>query len=211
LTRVVSLKTALALLALVALGLVAAGSAGAVAITSWRGGSGSVPQDVTAEGNCPGTTTTITGTGFVNDGGITSVTIGGVPADAIVVGSDTTLFARVGPGATSGAVTVTTKAGSATAATQAVVLPCQSSGVAGEKPAVDSLVPKSAKAGAKVKLNGIGFVGTKSVTLNGSSVPYAIPSDNVMYIRVPTGTKAGAATIEITNTLGSVKATLTVK
>jgi len=210
-TRVVSLKTALCLLSLVALGLVAAGSAGAVTISSWTGPKGTVPQDVTAEGNCPGSVITITGSGFINDGGVTSVTIGGVSADAIVVGTDSTLFARVGPGAQTGSVTVTTKAGSATSPTQAVVLPCQSAGVAGEKPAVDSLVPKSAKAGAKVKINGIGFVGTKTVTLNGSNVPYAIPSDNVMWIRVPTGTKAGAAAIEITNTLGSVKATLTVK
>lgn len=210
-TRVVSLKTALCLLTLVALGLAAAGTAGAVTITSWSGPKGTVPQDVTAEGNCPGSTITITGSGFVNDGGVTSVTIGGVPADAIVVGTDSTLFARVGPGAQTGSVTVTTKAGSATSPTQAVVLTCQATGVAGEKPAVDSLVPKSAKAGAKVKINGIGFVGTKSVTLNGSNVPYAIPSDNVMWIRVPTGTKAGAASIEITNTLGSVKATLTVR
>ena len=39
----------------VALGLVAAGSAGAVTITGWVGGKAAVPQVVTAAGNCPGT------------------------------------------------------------------------------------------------------------------------------------------------------------
>jgi hypothetical protein len=190
---------------LVALGLVVAASAGAVTITSWVGGKAAVPQLVTAAGHCPGTVVTITGTGFVNDGGVVSVMIGGVPATDISVGTDTTLYARVGAGATSGPVVVTTKAGSATASTNAVVYPCQSTGAAATKPTIDFVKPQRAKAGAKLTLTGAGFVGTTSVTVGGGSAAYAIPSDNRLYVIVPSGTKSGLVTVLVTNSLGSAK------
>ena len=64
-------RTAVCLSALFALGAAAAGSAGAVSITSWIGGKGATPDIVTAGGGaCPGTMTTINGSGFVNDGGL---------------------------------------------------------------------------------------------------------------------------------------------
>ena len=72
-TRVL-LRTALCLSVLVTLGLVAAGSAGAVTITSWVGGKAAVPAVVTAtSAACPGTMIMLTGSGFVNDGGVVSV------------------------------------------------------------------------------------------------------------------------------------------
>ena len=58
---------------------------------------------------------TVNGSGFVSDGGVTSVTIGGVPASEIIVGSNEILYARLGAGATNGPVVVTTPAGSVTA------------------------------------------------------------------------------------------------
>ena len=130
---------------LVALSLAAAGSAGAVTITSWVGGKASVPQLVNRRRRRPGTVVMITGTGFVNDGGIVSVTIGGVPAGVVIVGSDTLLYARVGVGATSGPIVVTTKAGSATATPNAIVYPCQATGVATIKPTIVSVSPQRAK------------------------------------------------------------------
>ncbi len=199
------LRTACGVSVLVALGLVAAGSAGAVTITSWVGGKASVPQLVTAPGACPGTVMTITGTGFVNDGGIVGVTVGGVPSTDITVGTDATLFARVGAGATSGPVVVTTKAGTATAASSAIVFPCQSTGAATTKPTIDSVSPQRAKAGKLLRLVGSGFVGTKSVTVGGDTTAYAIPSDNRLYVRVPADAKAGLATIVVTNGMGSAK------
>src|SRR5262245_22365954 len=120
---------------LFALGLIAAGTAGAVTITSWQGGKGATPAIVTANSaSCPGTMTTINGTGFVNDGGVISVTIGGVPSPQVIVGSDIILYAMVGSGANSGPVVVTTRAGSATATLAANVVPCQSTAVASVKP-----------------------------------------------------------------------------
>jgi hypothetical protein len=205
-------RLALSVSLLVAVGLVAAGSAGAVTITGWVGGKAAVPQVVTAAGNCPGTVITINGTGFVSDGGITSVTIGGVPAGEVTIGSDSIMFARVGANASNGgSVTVTTRAGTATSNVPLIVYPCQSTGVAGEKPTVDSLSPKSAKAGAKLTLNGMGYVGTKTVTVGGEKANYSIPSDNLMYIRLPSDLKAGSQDIVIINNLGIVKTSVTVK
>ena len=207
-TRVL-LRTALCLSVLVTLGLVATGSAGAVTITSWVGGKAAVPQVITAGGGaCPSTVVMITGSGFVSDGGIVSVTIGGVPASEIVVGSDQYLYARVGAGATSGSIVVTTKTGSAKATPDAIVWPCQATAAAAGKPLIQAVIPQKAKPGKKLRLLGAGFVGTKSVTVGGEPAPYAIPSDNLMYVRIPADAKAGQLTIEITNTLGATKSSV---
>jgi hypothetical protein len=195
---------------LVALGLVAAGVAGAVTISSWIGGKGATPAIVTAgSAACPGTMTTINGTGFVNDGGVTSVTIGGVPASEIVVGSDIILYARVGTGATNGSVVVTTKAGSATATMQAQVVPCASSATASVKPSIDSVAPTKAKGGKKLTLHGAGFVGMVSVTVGGTPATFSIPSDNLMYVILPSGAKVGKLPIVLTNTLGKTVGSVT--
>jgi hypothetical protein len=190
---------------LVALGLIAAGSAGAVTISGWVGGKAAVPQVVTAAGNCPGTVVTINGSGFVNDGGITGVSIGGVPAGEITIGSDSVLFARVGANATNGSVSVSTRLGTATSSTPAVVYPCQSTAAATEPPKIDSVSPQRAKAGKKLTLSGIGFVGTTSVKIGTENLSYAIPSDNLMYAIVPADAKAGLLTIVVTNNKGSAK------
>ena len=190
---------------LVVLGLIAAASAGAVTITSWVGGKASVPQVITAAGNCPGTVVTITGTGFVNDGGIVGVSIAGAPAGQIIVGSDTQLFAVTGAGASTGPIVVTTKAGSATASPLPVVYPCQSTGVAQAAPTLTSVSPQQAKSGKKLKLIGSGFVGVTSVTVAGHPATYAVPGDTLMYVIVPTTAKAGLNTIVVTNNKGSAK------
>jgi IPT/TIG domain len=205
LARVSLGRTAVCLSLLVTLGLVAAGSAGAVTITGWVGGKAAVPTVVTAPGSCPGTVITISGTGFVADGGIVNVMIGGVQAGEITIGSDSTLFARVGAGATNGTVSVTTKAGTATSATPAVVYPCQSTAAATEAPKIDAVTPQRAKGGKKLTLSGIGFVGTSSVKIGSESMPYAIPSDNLMYVTVPKDAKNGLQTIVVTNNKGSAK------
>jgi hypothetical protein len=198
-------RIALNVPALVALSLVVAGSAGAVTITGWVGGKASVPQVVTAAGNCPGTVVTINGSGFVADGGITSVMIGGVPAGEITIGSDSTIFARVGLNAQNGSVSVSTKLGTATSSTPVIVYPCQSTAAAEKAPDIVSVSPQRAKAGKKLMLSGTGFVGTKSVQIGADNVPYAIPSDNRMYMIVPSDLKAGLNTIVVTNNKGSGK------
>jgi hypothetical protein len=203
--RVTVGRTAACVALLVCLGLAAASSAGAVTISGWVGGKAAVPTVITAAGSCPGTVITITGTGFVNDGGIVNVMIGGVPAGEITIGSDTTLFARTGAGATNGSVSVTTKAGSATSSTPATVYPCQSTAAAEAAPKIDAVTPQRAKAGTKLTLTGVGFVGTKSVTIGTEGLAYAIPSDNLMYVKVPKDVKPGLQTIVVTNNKGSAK------
>jgi hypothetical protein len=200
------LRTAACVSALLALGAIVAVSAGAATITSWTGGKGATPDIVTAGGGaCPGTMTTINGRGFVTDGGVTSVTIGGVPSSEVIVGSDIIMYARVGTGATDGSLVVTTRAGTATATMKVTVVPCQSAGTASVKPVIDSVAPQRAKAGKKLTLRGSGFVGTTSVKVGGGAASYAIPSDGLMYVRVPADAKAGLLTIFVTNAKGTAK------
>jgi hypothetical protein len=201
-------RTAACLSALLALGAVASGSAGAVTITSWIGGKGATPDIVTAGGGaCPGTMTTINGSGFVSEG-VTGVTIGGVPSSEVIVGSDIILYARVGPGATDGSVAVTTRSGTATATMKVNVVPCQSTATAATKPAIESLKPQKTKAGKKLTIHGSGFVGMTSVKVGGVSAAYAIPSDNLMYVTMPADAKAGQLAIILTNTLGKAAGTV---
>jgi len=200
-------RTLLCLAVVVALGAVAAGSAGAVTITSWLGGKGATPAIVTAGGTwCPPTMTTINGTGFVSDGGVPSVSIGGVPASEVIVGSDVIMYARVGTGAKDGgSVVVTTPRGSVTAALAVDVVPCQSTGIAEGKPTISTITSK-AKAGKKITVHGTGFVGTTLVKVGGvKQTNYAIPSDQILYVNMPADAKAGLVTVEITNTHGTVK------
>jgi len=63
----------------------------------------------------------------------------------------------------------------------------------------------------KLTLNGIGFVGIKTVLVGLERANYSVPSDNLMYIRLPDDIKSGAVTIVITNTLGATKTTVNVK
>jgi hypothetical protein len=201
-------RTLLCLGALVALGLVEAGSAGAATITSWIGGKGATPTIVTAGGGaCVPTMITVNGSGFVSDGGVRGVTIGGVPASEIIVGSNNILYARLGAGATNGPVVVTTPAGSVTASPNALVVPCQSTGTASGKPTISTVTSK-AKAGKKIRLLGTGFVGTTSVKVGGLAATYAIPGDNIMYVIMPTDAKTGVVTIEVTNDKGAAKASV---
>jgi hypothetical protein len=188
------------------LGLVAAGSAGAATITSWVGGKGATPTIVTADGGaCVPTLITINGSGFVTDGGVTSVSIGGVRATEIIVGSNTIVYARVGKGATNGPVSLTTPAGTVTSPTNALVWPCQASGAASGKPAITAITAKQ-KAGKKFRLLGSGFVGTTSVKVGGIAAAYAIPSDGIMWVIMPADAKKGVLTAEVTNNVGTAKA-----
>jgi uncharacterized protein (TIGR03437 family) len=93
--------------------LLLAGSALAVTITSFTPKAG-LAED---QPYCPGGHVTITGTGFVSDGGVTAVAFGGVPAVDVQVGSDNTINVMVPKGAKTGPITVTTRAGTASTQT----------------------------------------------------------------------------------------------
>jgi hypothetical protein len=161
---------------------------------------------------CIGAVLLIQGSGFVTDGGVTAVTIGGVPAEGVTVGSDSKLYAQVGRGATGAQpITVTTPAGTATSTGVYTILPCNNGDI--YVPKIESVIPAKAKPGALVQLIGQGFLGATTVTLSGKALTgYAIPSDSNLYLRVPVTAKAGQKLVfSITNSAGTAKATITVR
>jgi hypothetical protein len=205
------LRVSICAAVLASFGLFVVSTAGAVTISSWRGGSASVPLVVTAQGTCPGTVMLFTGTGFQTDGGPVGVTIGGVPSPQVIVGSDTIMYAVVGPTAQSGPVVVTTKLGAFVApGGNANVYPCQATGTASADPDISKVASHLKANGKKVQVQGSNFVGTTAVTLGTTKVTYAIPSDGIMYIIVPKNATLGATNLIITNTKGSAKAPVTI-
>jgi hypothetical protein len=196
-------RTAICAAVLVPLALLVAASAFAATITSFTGTIGRA----TDYPYCSGSTIIITGSGFVTDGGVQSVSIGGVPAASFSVGSDSTLYALVGYGATTGPVVVTTPLGSVTSAVPETIYPCASSGST-SKPDVTSIAPTKAKGGKKLQLFGSGFVGTTAVTVGGVSATFAVPSDVNMYVIIPTTAKNGNISLSITNAEGTTKVTI---
>src|SRR4051795_602550 len=93
--------------AVLAFALFAAGSAFGATITSFTPTNDWIPEEAN---NCVGTSITINGTGFVNDGGTAVVRFNGTPAVGVFVGSDRIIYARMAAGTTGGPVTVTTNA-----------------------------------------------------------------------------------------------------
>src|SRR5262249_13819452 len=112
------LRTSLCLVVLVPVVGLAAASALAATITSfaWYGSTPSGANRNTTLGApsatadlppyCVGTNVVINGSGFVSDGGVTGLTIGGVPARYFSVGADDTLYAGVGANAKTGPIVV---------------------------------------------------------------------------------------------------------
>jgi hypothetical protein len=237
-------RTTACIAVLTPLALLVAGSAFAVTITSAviqnsaTSGAGTTANNVATAASdpyCSGTIFVITGTGFVYDSGspsptkgaVTSVTIGNVPAAWFSVGSDNTLYAQVGKGATTGPMIVTTNAGSfssdslpggrinptATSAQSLMsgvqIIPCVSMPTI-VKATVSGFRPASVKAGKKVTVNGAGFEGVTAVTVAGKAATFAVVQDQNIVVVVPAGTKKGKDAVVITNSAGSTTASLKV-
>jgi IPT/TIG domain len=190
-------RAALCMAVVVPIALMAAGSAFAVTITSFAGTAVRAPDPP----YCVGSIVTITGSGFLSGGAVTSVTFGGVPAASFYAGSDTVLLATVGAGAQTGPIVVTTPQGSATSATPELIEAC-ASGPPTSRPAITGAPPK-VKGGKKIQLHGSGFVGVTSVTVGGVTAPYAIPTDQNMYVIIPTTAKNGSVAIKLTSPAGT--------
>ena len=166
-TRVSLRRTVVRLSVLVALGLIAAGSAGAVTITSWVGGKAAVPQVVTAAGSCPGTVVTINGSGFVNDGG-SPASVSGRPVGRSRIGS-TRCFARTG------AAQRTARSSSAPGLAPPLLARLPSSTRASRRPPrrLHPRLSRSRPSGEEreeAHADGSGFVGTTSVRI-GTKAP----------------------------------------
>ena len=135
-----------------------------------------------------GTLITVSGSNFT---GATAVTLNSI-ALGFVVASDTQLSARVPhSGATSGAITVTNAAGSATSAANFIMNPS----------AITSFSPTSGPVGAKVTITGSGFTGTTGVEFNRTAAGFfTVVSDTQLTAVVPS--RATSGPITVTNTAG---------
>ncbi|QUW01564.1 IPT/TIG domain-containing protein [Chloracidobacterium sp. MS 40/45] len=135
-----------------------------------------------------GTSVTLTGTNFT---GTTDVRFNGVTA-VFTVNSNTQITATVPAGATTGPITVTNPAGTATSGTSFVVfLP----------PTIASFSPTSGPVGASVTITGTNFTGTTSVRFNGISAIFNIVDPETITATVPVGATTG--TITVTNPAGT--------
>jgi hypothetical protein len=195
--------------------LLVAGSALAATITSYSPTTTFIPE---VSGNCVGTSVTINGTGFVNDGGTPAVAFGGVPAVDVTVGSDKVIYAKPAAATVAGNITVTTPAGVATAPTPFTIFPCAAtsgptifattSSSAAATPAVSSFAPAKAKAGATVTIKGTGFTGATAVAFGGvKATTFKVVSSSKVTATVPAKAKTGKISVTTpTGVLTSAKA-----
>src|SRR5439155_1571806 len=124
-----------------------------------------------------GSTVAITGAGFT---GATGVAFHGTAATSFWSISDTLLNAIVPPGATSGPISVTNTAGTAT-----------SSGSFTVKPGIISFSPASGSAGASVTIIGTSFIGVTAVIFNGAPATFTVVSSTQISAVVPARATTG--------------------
>jgi hypothetical protein len=191
--------------AVAVVGLVVVGSALAVTVTSFTPTSGLALTP--ADGSlCPGGTITITGSGFVNDGPATTVTVSfnGTKSPLVQIGSDTTVFAVVPTAATSGPITVTTGVGSATSAQAFTVNPCPYTAGAHiqiSAPSLKRVQPGKGKPGTTVTITGTSLSGTTKVAFGGVRASFKLVSPTQITATVPKKAKTGK--ISVTNAAGT--------
>jgi hypothetical protein len=138
-----------------------------------------------------GTTVTISGEHIT---GATAVAFNGTPASFTIV-SDTQIRATVPSGASSGPITVTTPAGSATSSTAFTVT------VPGPSPTISSFTPSSGPVGTTVTISGSHFTGATAVAFNGTAASFTVTSDTQIRTTVPSGASSGP--IGVTTSAGS--------
>lgn len=135
-----------------------------------------------------GDTITITGTNFT---GVTNVTFGGVPAASFAVVSPTSIFAKVGSGA-SGKITIISPDGKATSATDLTFL---------LTPLITSFTPAAAGQGVTVTITGSNFKNLTGVSFGGvPSTSFKALSATSITAIVPNTATSG--NIEVTTTVG---------
>jgi IPT/TIG domain len=158
----------------------------AFTFTRWEGGDtagGTVPPAPTITSFAPtsgtvGTSVTISGTNFT---AATAVTFNTVSA-SFTVTSDTAIQATVPAGATTGPLSVTTPAGTATSTNNFTVV---------SAPTITSFAPTSGTVGTSVTISGTNFTGATAVTFNTVSASFTVTSDTAIQATVPAGATTG--------------------
>jgi len=125
----------------------------------------------------------LTGSGFT---GVTSVSVNGLGASFGYV-SDSQVNLQVPTGATSGLITVTTPAGSATSTTSLTVL--------NNPPTITSFSPASGPVGTTVTINGANFTGATNVRFRTTSALFTVLSDTQIQAVVPAEARSGAIVV----------------
>jgi hypothetical protein len=172
---------------------------------------------------CDGTPITVTGSGFISDGGTVVVKFNGVPANFVQVGSDSSLTTVVPPNATSGPITVTTAAGTATSAGISthgnginnlgpgvfVISGCEfaTPGALNPVPAsIKAVSPSKATVGSKITITNAGSLAgdVTRVHIGGAHAAHTVVSDTKIIATVPRKAKTGTVTVSVTTADGSV-------
>jgi uncharacterized delta-60 repeat protein len=131
-----------------------------------------------------GSIVTLTGSGFT---GVTAVSVNGLAASFGYV-SDSQLNLQVPAGATSGLITVTTPAGSATSTTNLTVL--------NNPPTITGFSPTSGPVGTTVTINGADFAGATSVRFRTTeAASFTVLSDSQIQAVVPAEARSGAIVV----------------
>jgi len=187
-----------------------ASSALALTVTGFTPNSG-LPNKL---GACPGNTIQISGSGFVNDGPASALNVSfngattGPPGQGgLILGSDSTIYAVVPAGATSGPITVTDAAGSVVAPGGSFyVNPCPqvSLATAESNPSAAAGVastpsflgrhavePTSGKPGTTVTLTGYDMLSVTGVSFGSVKASFSIVSPTQITATVPKGATTG--------------------
>ncbi|WP_316414268.1 beta strand repeat-containing protein [Mesoterricola silvestris] len=144
----------------------------------------------------PGTTVTLTGTGFT---GSQVVKFGTGPAANFYVNSATQIQAVVPLGSSTGPISVTTVNGSVSLTATSPTFTYSGGGVTA--PVLTSFTPAQAAVGDYVVLAGSGFTGVAGASIGGVSAYFTVTSDTAMSIQVPAAAASGF--IQLTGVLGS--------
>lgn len=138
-----------------------------------------------------GTQVTINGTNFT---GVTAVRFNGVAAATFTVNSATRITAVVPAGATTGKISVTNSAGTATSSTDFTVAPV---------PQVTGFTPAYGKVGTQVTITGSDFTGATAVRFNGMDASFTIVSSTQINAIVPAGATDGPIAVVGPNGTGT--------
>src|SRR5207237_1154101 len=144
--------------------------------------------DFTPASGQPGTAVTITGTNFELVASQNEVEFNGVFA-YVTAASATSLTATVPSGATTGPITVTTRGGTATSATNFTLI---------TGPTITSFSPTSGPVGTVVTITGTSFQTVASenqVKFNGKPAIIASATDTSITTTVPQGATTGPVTV----------------
>ena len=176
------------------------GSAEVTAVAqAWRAvGLGEAAPTITGISPTSGTVgqaVTISGT---NLGGTYRVRFNGTDATVATLTSATSVTVTIPAGATTGAIVLTTPAGTATSATFTVLTP-------GPTPTLVSVAPAGgATEGSAVTLTGTNLTGATTVSFGGTAATYTVVNATTISTTVPAGAASGAISVTTPNGIASI-------